>query len=94
MGGARGGKSPSLRLHLRGAEGPTEAAWLNGAVARAGRVAGVPTPVNAALADLLEAAVADPALRESLAARPARIAEIVEARAAGHPAGHPPFPAP
>jgi 2-dehydropantoate 2-reductase len=94
VGGARGGKSPSLRLHLQGAEGPTEAAWLNGAVARAGRVAGVAAPVNAALADLLDAAVADPALRESLAAQPARIVEIVEARAADRPAGWPPFPAP
>lgn len=91
VGGARGGKSPSLRLHLQGAEGPTEAAWLNGAVARAGRVAGVATPANAALADLLDAAVADPALREELAARPARIAEIVDARAADRPAGRPPF---
>lgn len=94
VGGARAGKSPSLRLHLRAAEGPTEAAWLNGAVARAGRVAGVATPVNTALADLLEAAVADPELRESLAARPARIAEIVEARAATAHAAPPSRPAP
>ncbi|HSW40931.1 MAG TPA: 2-dehydropantoate 2-reductase N-terminal domain-containing protein, partial [Patescibacteria group bacterium] len=37
VGGARGGKSPSLRLHLRGrVPGPSEVAWLNGAVARAG----------------------------------------------------------
>lgn len=92
VGGARGGKSPSLRLHLQGAEGPTEAAWLNGAVARAGRVADVATPANAALADLLDAAVADPALRESLATRPARIAEIVDARAEDRPGGRPPFP--
>jgi 2-dehydropantoate 2-reductase len=76
VGGARGGKSPSLRLHLQSAEGPTEAAWLNGAVARAGAVAGVPTPVNAALARLLDAVVGDPELRDELAARPHRIAEL------------------
>ena len=79
VGGARGGKSPSLRLHLQSAEGPTEAAWLNGAVARAGAVAGVPTPVNAALARLLDAVVVDPDLRDELAARPGRIAELVTA---------------
>jgi 2-dehydropantoate 2-reductase len=79
VGGARGGKSPSLRLHLQSAEGPTEAAWLNGAVARAGAVAGVPTPVSATLARLLDAVVGDPELRDELAARPHRIAELVAA---------------
>jgi hypothetical protein len=77
VGGARGGKSPSLRLHLQSAEGPTEAAWLNGAVARAGSVAGVPTPVNAALARLLDAVVGDPDLRDELAEHPHRIAGLV-----------------
>lgn len=79
VGGARGGKSPSLRLHLQSAQGPTEASWMNGAVARAGVVAGVPTPVNAALAGLLDAAATDPALRGELAGRPHRIAELVDA---------------
>jgi 2-dehydropantoate 2-reductase len=79
VGRARGGKSPSLRLHLRSAEGPTEASWMNGAVARAGRVTGVPTPVNAALARLLDAAAADPELRAELARSPARLAELVDA---------------
>lgn len=87
VGGARGGKSPSLRLHLQGAEGPTEAAWMNGAIARAGAVAGVPTPVNAALARLLDAAAADPDLRAELARRPHRIAELVD-----EPPGSPPAP--
>ena len=79
VGRARGGKSPSLRLHLRSAEGPTEASWMNGAVTRAGSVAGVPTPVNAALAGLLDRAASDPVLRAELARRPARIVELVEA---------------
>jgi 2-dehydropantoate 2-reductase len=85
VGGARGGKSPSLRLHLRGgAPGPSEAAWLNGAVARAGAAHGVPTPVNDALAALVDAATVDPELAASLAAEPARIVDLV-ARAPRRP---------
>lgn len=62
IGRARGGKDPSLRLRLqRGGSGPTEAPWLNGAVADGGARTGVPTPVNAALASLVEAAANDPA---------------------------------
>ncbi len=86
VGGARGGKSPSLRLHLRGAAtGPSEVAWLNGAVARAGEALGVPTPVNAALVALVDAASADPELAEELAAYPARVVGLVAA--GGPPAG-------
>ncbi len=87
-GGARGGKSPSLRLHVRGGvAGPSEVAWLNGAVARAGAGCGVPTPVNAALADLVAAATVDPRLAADLAARPARIVELVAERGAAPTAG-------
>ena len=94
--GARGGKSPSLRLHLRGgAEGPSEVAWLNGAVARAGAAHGTPAPVNAALAWLVDAATVDPVLAADLAADPARIVAAVRAGvpapdAASHPADDPP----
>ncbi|MFH1475290.1 MAG: 2-dehydropantoate 2-reductase [Chloroflexota bacterium] len=78
VGGARGGKSPSLRLHLRGgAGGPSEVAWLNGAVGRAGAALGVPTPVNDALAELVDAAAVDPDLAATLAAEPARIVDLV-----------------
>jgi len=78
VGGARGGKSPSLRLHLRGGmPGPSEVAWLNGAVARAGAAHGVPTPVNDALAALVDAATVDPELAASLAAEPARVLDHV-----------------
>jgi 2-dehydropantoate 2-reductase len=92
VGGARGGKSPSLRLHLRGgAPGPSEVAWLNGAVARAGHAHGVATPVNAALAALVDAATVDPVLAADLADEPARIVALV---AAGGPGGPPPPDAP
>ena len=64
IAGARGGKSPSLRLHVRGGgSGPTEARWLNGAVAAAGARLGVPTPVNALLATLTDEVAADPGER-------------------------------
>jgi 2-dehydropantoate 2-reductase len=70
VGGARGGKAPSLLLHLRAGGGPSESAWLNGGVARAGAAAGVPAPVNAALAALVEAATADPSAWDRTRGRP------------------------
>jgi 2-dehydropantoate 2-reductase len=48
----RGSKMPSLHVALSAGK-RSEVAWLNGAVARAGRAAGVPTPVNTAFADIL-----------------------------------------
>ena len=36
VGGARGGKAPSLLLHLRAGGGPSESPWLNGGVATGG----------------------------------------------------------
>ena len=73
VGGARGGKAPSLLLHLRGGGGPSESPWLNGGVARAGAAAGVPTPVNAALAALVESAAADPSAWDRTRGRPAAL---------------------
>ena len=73
VGGARGGKAPSLLLHLRAGGGPSESPWLNGGVARAGAAAGVPTPVNAALAALMEAAAADPSAWDRTRGRPAAL---------------------
>lgn len=61
--GGRGGKAPSLLLDLRAGRLRTEVSFLNGAVARTGRVHGLPTPVNAALESAvvqLSAWAADP----------------------------------
>jgi 2-dehydropantoate 2-reductase len=83
VAGARGGKLPSLRLHVRGggpgsgvptASGPTEARWLNGAVAEAGTRLGVPAPVNAGLAALVDACASDPERAAFFAGRPDRLA--------------------
>jgi len=84
IGGARGGKSPSLRLHVRGGgTGPTEVRWLNGAVAAAGARVGVPTPVNEALAAIVDEVAVDPTRAAHFAGWPGRLAEAVAARTAG-----------
>jgi 2-dehydropantoate 2-reductase len=78
IGGARGGKSPSLRLHVRGGgTGPTEAAWLNGAVATTGDRLGVPAPVNAALATLTDEVARDPDRAAWFAGRLDRLAAAI-----------------
>ena len=81
IGGARAGKPPSLQLHLRGGGGPSEVSWMNGAVARGGGRLGVPTPVNAGLAALVEAASSDPAIRARYIGRPDRL--LHDLRSAG-----------
>ena len=73
LGGARGGKLPSLRLALADGTGPTEVAWLNGAVVAAGERVGVPAPVNAALRRLVEDAASDPDRRTWFRGRPDRL---------------------
>jgi 2-dehydropantoate 2-reductase len=78
VGGARGGKPPSLRLHLLAGGGPSEVAWLNGAVAAEGARLGVPTPVNAALAQLVDEAAADPARWAQLRGHPERLLARVQ----------------
>ncbi len=67
VGDARGGKLPSLALHVAGSGGPSEAPWLNGGVARAAAMAGLPAPVNATLARLVEQVAGDAARRAELA---------------------------
>ena len=79
VGGARAGKSPSLRLHVSSAspDAPaaeqTEVAWMNGAVARAGDRVGVATPVNARLAALVDEVAADPQRRAWFRGHPERL---------------------
>ena len=62
-----------------GRPGRRRSTWLNGAVARAGERLGVPTPVNDALAALVDAATVDPELAASLAADPGRVVDLVAA---------------
>ncbi len=87
VGGARAGKAPSLRIHVqsappdRAASEPSEVPWMNGAVARGGAPLGIPTPVNALLAELVEEVAANPERRAWLRGNPERL--LAELAAAG-----------
>jgi 2-dehydropantoate 2-reductase len=79
VGGARGGKDPSLRLHVRSGSGPSEVAWLNGAVAREADRLDLRAPINRGLAELVDAVVSDPDRRAWFRGRPDRLVEALEA---------------
>ncbi|TAM62068.1 ketopantoate reductase family protein [bacterium] len=80
VAGARGEKPPSLLADLRAGRQRSEVTALNGAVVRAGRTLGVPTPVNAVLTDTLEDIVRTHALWAKYRERPdALIARVDEA---------------
>jgi 2-dehydropantoate 2-reductase len=80
VGGARGGKDPSLRVHARSGIGPSEVDWLNGAVASAAEGLGGVAPVNRKLTSLLHEVLSDPAHREWFRGRPDRLVEAVAAQ--------------
>jgi 2-dehydropantoate 2-reductase len=52
-GSGRGGKMPSFHIDLHSGRGKSEVEYLNGAVVRAGKEYGIPTPVNELLTDTL-----------------------------------------
>jgi 2-dehydropantoate 2-reductase len=52
-GSGRGAKMPSFHIDLYSGRGKSEVEYLHGAVVRAGKKFGVPTPVNQALTDTL-----------------------------------------
>lgn len=53
VGSGRGDKMPSFHIDLTAAVGKSEVIYHNGAIAEAGKENGVPTPVNAALNEVL-----------------------------------------
>ena len=61
---------PSFHIDLHGGRGRTEVSFLNGAVARYGARAGVPTPVNSLLTSTLEALTAGEADIETYRHKP------------------------
>jgi 2-dehydropantoate 2-reductase len=73
VGGARGGKDPSLRVHTRSGAGPSEVDWLNGAVATAAERFGGSAPVNRRLTTLVHEVLADPARADWFRRRPDRL---------------------
>ncbi|MDE2481463.1 MAG: ketopantoate reductase family protein [bacterium] len=75
----RGTKPPSLLLDLRAGRPRTEVDVLNGAVAAAGRAHGVPTPVNAVYARVLDDIAHMPQLWPKYRERPEALLAEVEA---------------
>ena len=63
VGGARGGKMPSLFLDLESGKRGSEVGWYNGAVARKGVEVGIETPVNRLLTETVQQLAAEPSLR-------------------------------
>lgn len=73
----RGDKMPSFHIDLASGKGRTEVAFHNGAIAAAGRRAGVATPVNAALNDVLVGLTQGRIRRETFDGRPDRLIAVV-----------------
>ena len=63
VGGARGGKMPSLFLDLELGKRGSEVTWYNGAIVRKGEEFGVETPVNRLLTETVQQLAAEPQLR-------------------------------
>jgi 2-dehydropantoate 2-reductase len=78
IGGARGGKLPSLHIDLHGNKGKSEIRWLNGAVVEIGRQLGVQTPINTALTETLLRLVEHPEERSGWKGAHARLWEAIQ----------------
>ena len=63
VGGARGGKMPSLFLDLDAGKSGSEIGWYNGAIVSKGEEVGLETPVNLLLTQTVRQLVARPQLR-------------------------------
>ncbi|MGB6986242.1 MAG: ketopantoate reductase C-terminal domain-containing protein [Candidatus Aquilonibacter sp.] len=79
IAGGRGTKLPSLLLDLRAGKPQTEVDWLNGAVAAAGQMQGVPTPVNSVYTRVLDDIAHMPQLWAKYRERPETLVAEVEA---------------
>ncbi len=75
---ARGGRSPGMRADM--IRGKTEVEAFNGAVVRTGKQHNVPTPVNAALTDLVLDLAAQPDRREQFRGHPAALVAYMSSR--------------
>jgi len=75
---ARGGRSPGMRADLM--RGKTEVGAFNGAVVRAGQPHNIPTPVNAALTELVLDLAAHPDRREQYRGHPEALIAYVGSR--------------
>lgn len=70
VGEGRGDKRPSLWVDIERGRVPTEAGWLNGAVARQAEQLGIPAPFNSKLAELVDQLAAGETKRDRFAGDP------------------------
>ncbi|HEY5349744.1 MAG TPA: ketopantoate reductase C-terminal domain-containing protein [Candidatus Lustribacter sp.] len=82
IAGARGRKPPSLLLDLRAMKNRTEVEYLNGAVARAAREAGIKAPVNTVFARIVSDIAHMPQLWAKYRERPDALAAEIQAEIA------------
>ncbi len=73
VGGARGGKQPSLHQDLSGGKRRSEIGYLNGAVARHAETLGISAPVNRALTEILEGIIAGQIAWEEYRGKPEKL---------------------
>ena len=76
-GSGRGGKMPSFHIDLYSGRGQSEVDFLHGAVVRAGRELGIPTPVNALLTDTLVALTKKEIPLETYANQPGKLLSLL-----------------
>lgn len=81
MGQGRGGKSPTMRADVQRG-GPTENAYLNGAVADLGRQVCASTPLNSSLSGLVDDVTASEAARAGYRRNPERLIAYLNLRGA------------
>lgn len=74
----RGDKMPSFHIDLAAGKGRSEVAFHNGAIAAAGQAAGVPTPANAALNDVLIRLTSGAVARDYFDGRADRLLAVVD----------------
>ena len=73
----RGDKMPSFYYDLQNDKGKTEVIYHNGAIAKAGKTLGIPTPVNAAYNDLLVALINHEENWEDYNGKPKALVEVI-----------------
>lgn len=77
VGSGRGKKMPSFHIDLYSGRGKSEVDYLHGAVERAGKQAGVATPVNRLLVDVLTSLTVGETPLETYAHRPEVFLELI-----------------
>ncbi len=78
LGKGRGGKMPSFHIDLYSGSGRSEVDFLNGAVVRYGKEAGVKTPVNQGLTELLMKITQGETAKEEFALQPDRLIAYIQ----------------